>query len=264
MPRSIVVPLDGSTLAERAVQVAAPLAERVGADIELLTTRWLNDNRSPRKYLDCVAGFLGDPRFSTVVDGERTAVDAIQHAAEAGGETLVCMTTHGRGRFRWAALGSVTEQVIRHSSKPILLVGPHGEPTWSRDPGALVVCVDDSGVAEREVEEACDWADALDREMTIVHVSHPLDPEDLVDARRMLGSLRDLVATRGIAVKTHEITSTSVAGSLVDLAEESGASMIVMAAHGRRGLARIALGSVTMGVVNASTSPVLVIPPGAE
>lgn len=149
-PKSIVVPLDGSQLVERAVHVAAPLAERLGASVELVTTRWLNDTRSPRDYLDSVAGF-------TAMEGE--------------------------------------------------------------------------------VVEACNWAEALGREVTIVHVSHPLDPQDCVSAQRMLASLRDVMATRGHIVKTHTITST---------------------------LARVALGSVTMGVLNAATCPVLVLPPGAD
>jgi nucleotide-binding universal stress UspA family protein len=260
-PGSLLVPLDGSRLAERAMHVASPLAARFGAGLELLTTEWPDDSRSPEDYLDCVAGFLGRAAPTTVVDPERHAVEAIEHVVHEHPGTLVCMTTHGRGRFRWAALGSIAETVIRDASAPLLLVGPHGEPTWDRDPGGVVVCVDGSPAALPEVIEACRWAEMLGLGLTIAYVDHPLDIDGHRTVGQMLAPLEEAAQLRGIAVTTRTIISSSVAGALADFADDSGATLLVMGAHGRRGLARFALGSVTMGVVNAATCPVLVLPP---
>ena len=56
--------------------------------------------------------------------------------------------------------------------------------------------------------------------------------------------------------------SSFIGGALADFAEEPAATLMVMAAHRHRGLARAALGSTTMAVLNVASCPVLVIPPG--
>jgi nucleotide-binding universal stress UspA family protein len=173
------------------------------------------------------------------------------------------MTTHGRGRFRWALAGSVAEAVIRQSVRPLLLVGPHTVPTWTDPPGQVVLCVDGSPAGLATAATACDWAEALGCEMTVAYVSHPLDVDVALSQDEVFTPIEKVVHERGIPLHVRLERSSFVAGALLDVAQEPPATLMVMSARGRTGVARVALGSVTMGVLNNSSCPVLVMPPHA-
>lgn len=261
VPKTIVVPLDGSPLAEQAVRIATPLAHRLGANVVLVTSTSDGDAEASRSYLEGVVTLFGDNEFERVVVADCRAADAIQQTASIRPASMVCMTTHGRGRLRWAVAGSVAEAVIRESSEPLLLVGPRGEPSWSLPTGRIVVCADGSIVGPAATREACEWAKALGLAISIVFVSHPLDVTDAVLPEAVFEPLEEIVRAEGVPVHKDLIRSSFVAGSLTDLADEPETTMLVMAAHRHSSVARVALGSVTMGVLNSASCPVLVIPP---
>jgi nucleotide-binding universal stress UspA family protein len=193
---------------------------------------------------------------------EAPAADAIGQVANDGPDRMVCMTTHGRGRFRWAALGSVAEAVVRDASRPVLLVGPHSVlPSPDGFTDHVVLCVDGSPTAAVALGPACEWADALHGDLTLTYVAHPLDVQDAVHPEALLGPLEERVRAEGIPLHTRIARGSYVVGALLDVAAEPPATLVVMAAHARTGLARVALGSVTMGVVNSAPCPVLVVPP---
>lgn len=264
MPKTIVVPLDGSELAERALAVARPLAARVGAGVVVLGCAWAADLAETRAYVD---GFVGDGQ-GVPVEGEViedwAPPDAIRHAADARPDSLICMTTHGRGRLRWALVGSVAEQVLRDASAPVLMVGPRGAPCWDESARRVVVCADGSDVGPMSVRAACDWARLLDLELYITSVAHPLDVTAAGASEAVLEPLADIARAEGVPVHVQALRSSYAAGTLVDVAESPPATLMVMAAHGRKGVVRAALGSVTMAVLNVAPCPVLVVPPHLE
>jgi nucleotide-binding universal stress UspA family protein len=264
VPKRIVVPLDGSPLAERAVRVAKPLASHLGATITLVTSTADGETERPQSYLDSVATLFDHRGFELVVVSDCRAADAIQQTAGVSAECLVCMTTHGRGRLRWAVAGSVAEEVIRESHKPLLLVGPRGEPTWAQPSGRIVVCADGTSCAVAATRQACDWARTLGLEIVITFVMHPLDVEDAIRPEEVFGPLEEIVRVAGIPVHTSVLRSSFVAGALADIADEPETTMLVMGARRHSSVARAVLGSVTMGVLNSASCPVLVIPPGME
>jgi nucleotide-binding universal stress UspA family protein len=263
MPKTLVVPLDGSPRSERALDVAAPLADELGADVVLLTTPWYDDRTAPRSYLASVVAQRDDAGFDTVVSSEPAAATAIRALVDDRPDSMVCMTTHGRGRLRWAVLGSVTETVIREATRPLLLVGPRGAPTWSRPGQQIIVCVDGSASDGAAIAAACEWARALDLEVVLAFVSHPLDTEAATHPDELLGPLAELVRAEGVPVRAELLRSSFVAGALIDFSEDIEATMLVMAAHHHPAVTRIVLGSVTMGVLNGAVCPVLVIPNSA-
>jgi nucleotide-binding universal stress UspA family protein len=260
-PKTIVVPLDRSELAQRAVTVAAPLADKLGGGLVLVTAPVGDDEEGAERYLDAVAALAVDVPVDTVVVRDRPAADAIEWVVNEGPDRIVCMTTHGRGRFRWAVAGSIAEDVIRRSTRPLLLVGPQTVPTWTDPPGQVVLCTDGSPAGSAPAVTACDWAEALGCEMTLAYVSHPLDVDVALHRDEVITPIEKLVHDRGIPLHVRIERSSYVAGALLDVAEEPPATLMVMSAHGREGFARVALGSVTMGVLNSSSGPVLVIPP---
>jgi nucleotide-binding universal stress UspA family protein len=264
VPKRIVVPLDGSPLAETAARIALPLADRIGAAVVLLTATEDDDPEASRSYLDGFAALVGESRIERVIATDSKAVDAIEQTVSAQPDSIICMTTHGRGRLRWAVAGSVAEEVIRDSAGPMLLVGPRGEPTWSHPKGRVLVCIDGTDAGEAATRQACDWASTLDLDVGLVFVGHPLDVEDAVHSDHLFAPLEEIVRTAGLPVRRHLVRSSFVAGVLTDLADEPETTMLVMAAHRHSEVARVALGSVVMGVLNSSSCPVLVIPPGQE
>jgi nucleotide-binding universal stress UspA family protein len=123
MITKVVVPLDGSALAERAVTPARSLAERIGATLLLMTARSGDDAGEARQRLDKQATALGFDRVDTAIVHDRSAAEAILTEARDP-NAVVCMSTHGRSGLGQALLGSVAEAVLRGSDRPVLLVGP--------------------------------------------------------------------------------------------------------------------------------------------
>ena len=142
-PERILVPLDGSLLAEGAIQTAAGLARESGAALVLLraaeahtlpgadpTDAQVAVVREAEEYLTAVAARLGEEG----VKGVETSVwygppaTAIIEAARLQKVDLIVMTTHGRSGLGRLILGSVAESVLRGTTTPILLLRAPGAP----------------------------------------------------------------------------------------------------------------------------------------
>ncbi len=135
MYRNILVPLDGSPLAEEILPQVKELARLTGAQISLLrvalvhtfpgadpTERQVEATQKAYDYLEGLAEQLKKEglKISTHVRYGHDAAEILDHARQEDID-LVAMSTHGRtGVGRWA-LGSVSERVLRHSPKPVLL-----------------------------------------------------------------------------------------------------------------------------------------------
>jgi len=145
MYKRILVPLDGSELAKKALSEAEKLAKYFGAEIILfqvvpfmpiygspeLVTPFIVDEKqkeSAEKYLFNLAEELKKREFKVtamVRTGQQVALEIIDYAKESGTD-LIVMCTHGRsGITRWM-LGSVTHKVLAHAETPVLLVRSKG------------------------------------------------------------------------------------------------------------------------------------------
>ncbi len=140
MFKQILVPLDGSALAEAILPQVTELARVHDAELVLLrvalahafpgadpTEAQLQAVRESEKYLEEVEKELKARglRVATVVRYGQAGEEILDHAAFAGIE-LIAMSTHGRtGVSRWV-LGSVAEKVLRASTTPLLLVRAPG------------------------------------------------------------------------------------------------------------------------------------------
>jgi nucleotide-binding universal stress UspA family protein len=136
MYRKILVPLDGSALAEDVLPQVKGLARLTGAEICLLrivlvhTLPGVDPTERQVEAVGEAEGYLEEVRARLEKEGFRVcvhvryghdAVEILEHAKHEDVD-LVAMSTHGRtGLDRWT-LGSVSERVVRHSAKPVLLV----------------------------------------------------------------------------------------------------------------------------------------------
>jgi nucleotide-binding universal stress UspA family protein len=147
MYEKVLVPLDGSDLAERAVRHAQEIARGSGAEIVLLRAvnfpmpvvpeailvpdgKWLDEaKKEAARYLDGIAAPLREAgmRVRTLLD-ERAPADAILHVAAREEVDLIVMSTHGRGGFSRLLMGSVAESVFRATSRTVMLVKPEPLP----------------------------------------------------------------------------------------------------------------------------------------
>ena len=268
MINKIVVPLDGSSFAERALSPARALAHRLDATLVLLTTHWADGTGGAQEYLERKAAELGDARTDTIVVHDRFAPEAIELSVREA-DTVVCMSTHGRSGLGHAVLGSVAEEVLRNSDRPLLLVGPELErrawesAEWFRG-GRLIVALDGSARAERIVPIAAEWARLLGlgielTQVLITPLGSGLRDEESGDAEH--AALEEIAATIDAATNPacEVLHGPDAAGSLLDHASRAPATLIALTTHGRTGLARVTLGSVAMQVIRRSPCPVLTL-----
>jgi nucleotide-binding universal stress UspA family protein len=131
MYQRIMVPLDGSELAQTALPHALELCVALHATLVLLYVR---DSRqgSPeasRRFLDFTRRQQAKSGVTIeIATREGPVPEAIVRAAEEEQIDVIAMATHGRSGLRRAVYGSVAEQVLRTSSKPVLLVRVPGAP----------------------------------------------------------------------------------------------------------------------------------------
>jgi nucleotide-binding universal stress UspA family protein len=126
----VLVPLDGSALAEQVVRPAADLAGLLGAGCTLLGVE-APDAPAPaeaeaRAYLERVAARLraAGLRVATRVVVARHAAEAILEQASAQKSDLIALATHGRGGLSRVVLGSVADRVLQGASGPVLVYRP--------------------------------------------------------------------------------------------------------------------------------------------
>jgi len=143
MYKKILVPLDGSALAERAIWHAEEIARGADAEILLLQAVFVpmpvvpepalltegkvleEGGRRASEYLDRVASELraAGRNVRTVID-ERPPADAILHVAEQEKVDLIVMSTHGRSGLSRLVMGSIAENVLRRTARTIMFVKP--------------------------------------------------------------------------------------------------------------------------------------------
>jgi nucleotide-binding universal stress UspA family protein len=143
MYKKILVPLDGSVLAESALPKAVELARACGSRIVLLRAAeahpfpgadlvdaQVRTVREAEKYLVRVQEQLRRSGFEDVTTcvwyGQPAS--CIAEAAAFQDIDMIVMSTHGRSGFGRLLLGSVTESVLRETSTPILVLHPEGAP----------------------------------------------------------------------------------------------------------------------------------------
>jgi len=264
----LLVPTDGSDLSLHALEVASDLARR--ADIPLTVFGLVFDDADR----DEIAGFV-EARVRACADDldatvEISAVGAVVTADGAVARTivteadrdgaLVCIASHGRSGVGVAILGSTTEEVLRASERPVLVVGPRVEPVdHPADEGRLVVCVDGSELAERAIEPAADVARQFRTTPWIVQAVSPPDLHAPAVGAWESNYVRSL-ANRIPGAQYEVFHTDNVADELAGLPERWPVDAFVMASHGRGGIARLILGSVAMRVVQRGSRPVLVVP----
>jgi nucleotide-binding universal stress UspA family protein len=241
----------------------------------------------------------GLPAITEVLTG--SVAEAVLSAAREHHADLIVMSSHGRGGLTRWVLGSAAQKIARHASIPVLILRDESPallaPTAESAPHHVLVPLDGSALAEAALQPAVEFVAALDGPATVrllrvislpvVHTFPGQFPpiEDIEatardEVRRDTYSYLAIVADRlramapaghTVTVETAVVFAVDVASAIVEIAEGRGetlyhaagvpATLIAMATHGRGGLARWAMGSITERVLQGTTRPTLVVRP---
>jgi nucleotide-binding universal stress UspA family protein len=276
----VLVPLDGSTLAEAILPVVAQLARDHQAEVVLLEVMEgqgsqeteLEAVQQAGRYLERAAAYLRSRGVGRVEVriwyGE--ADQAIPNAATREQASIIAMSTHGRSGLDWVRFGSVAERVVRRAPVPVLLV--RGNPAW--DDGGIariLIPLDRSEASEAVIPIVACLAGPFDLGIQLLHVVEPKPERGRgasgtstaeSEAEAYLGEVAARLEARGLRVGV-----TAQVGSPAEVipavATETQCGLIAMSTHGRSGLGRLFMGSVAERVVRAVTVPVLMWKPPA-
>jgi len=257
MPKTLIVPLDGSKPADTAFRCAQRLATHLDpCDIVVMTASTDPGDRR-RAHLDALVREATETRIrAELVTGE-PAESIVRMTAEYA-DPVVCMTTRGRGRLSAPVLGSVATEVVRRVAAPVLLVGRRCEKDWWHYPAKLVACWADENSNEI-LAPAQEWSDALGMQLWLETVLRPEDIRADIDPHRAFAPALALLGKDPGDVHTVALHHQSPARAIVSSAQEIPATLLAMTTHASVGLERAVLGSVATDVVRHSPCPVLVV-----
>jgi nucleotide-binding universal stress UspA family protein len=163
MPKTVIVPLDGSDYALRGVNVATRLAGAFDAELVLVTTPMTTTAHAPSEvpvWLSEAARASGYERARVELATSNNAVTAIEGCIASADAPALCMATHGRGALGTAVLGSVAQRVVCELRVQTALVGPNFDTAWGVH-GPLLVCHDGSARSNAILPSAREWAALL-------------------------------------------------------------------------------------------------------
>lgn len=236
----IVVPLDGSAFADRAVTTARWLGEHLHAPVRLL--RVIDDH----------------------------PVDAIAADIGFGDRTLGCMATHGRDRSA-ALVGSVARGVVGAVQAPVVLVGP---AAVDRPPAGAPVVVAVEGTPDDEdlARTGAAWAVTLGSRLVLVTVAEPAPEPVRPGAAHLrargpdapgayLGTLVAHLSSPPVAVRTEIVEDPiSVHAGLIPWLQSIAPALVVVGARPDHRLRRLVLGDHCSEIVHDAPCPSLVVP----
>ncbi|HEX6909932.1 MAG TPA: universal stress protein [Longimicrobium sp.] len=290
----ILVPLDGSALAEQAVPHALTLARAFESEVQLLRVlasppapvngvEWRLLRAEAKRYLEGVAARLAEGGVTVshqVATGN--APEQILAASRRWKADLLVLCRHGEGGMTDFHLSGTASKLVASASCSILVVDPLDAAAPVPAAGAapyrkVLVPVDCSKRAEWAVCLASSIALSTGAELVLVHVA--LRPELVEPASgdaRAAGLARDLgeinrasarayldalvarIGVPGVRARHRVMDNGHVGPMLLRAAREEGASLVVMSAHGHAPALGAAYGSVANALIADSTAPVLI------
>ena len=269
---SVVIPLDGSKLAEVALPYAEELGARTGGGVYLLSVIAFAGEEH-KTYLNRIAGATRTQinKYSAVLGSKEVEVYATTRVGNpaveiinfAGilGHKLIIMATHGRsGIGRWA-LGSVADKIVRSATNlPVMLIRGKEARSDMRQKRLLrkaLVPLDGSIRSQAVIPYISQLAAKLDMELTLVQVVQK-DNHEKAYAESYLQTQCTELEQQGITAN-YMVEKGSPADEVVNLADELPFDLVAMSTRGKNGIEGWALGSVAQKVLLAGSTPLLLM-----
>lgn len=274
------------------VTPGAPMAAPASAEAGLLPVGMQRAEGAAREYLEGAAKSLRAKGLSVSVEVTTgPAAPALAAYAEKEGVDLVALSTHGHSGLARAIVGSVTDFALRELGLPTLALRPRDGET-PRAAGfqpsfkEILVCLDGSDLSAQVLPYAAAEALHFDAKVRLLKVltvpapvtaaagaENPVLSGELLDeslrgeeagTRAYLDEAARPLMEKGIDVECSVLQPAPIGTAIVDFARERSADLVCMATHGRTGLGRAVLGSVTDQVLRESGLPLLMVRPREE
>lgn len=272
----IVVPLDGSELAEAVLAQVRRLLFHKDAEVILVRAVSVPSaaeaasvelpgilEAQAAKYLGKIAGVLisQGARVRTETRLGSTA-DVILDVASEEKASLIAMSTHGRsGIARWA-FGSVAEKVLRASRVPVLAVrsfaGSARVEAVEMSLRKILVPIDSTDLSLEIVPPTLELAKLFSSHVVLLHV---WDGVTCTIPVPQISEAYERFHAAGVSVEPL-MKQGDPALQILETCDGQKADLIAMTTHGRGGVSRWMLGSVTEKVLRASTVPLMAVRPG--
>lgn len=295
----ILVPLDGSELAERALAPATTLATPHSGKVILLSVTYLQHmfveepggygfllpedslaktRRELTAYLENLRRTRARPELNflpRVLDGD--VASCIVDTAASEDVDLIVMSTHGRSGFSRWILGSVTERVLRQAPCPVLVIRE------TKPFQHVLITLDGSELSEQALEPGLEVARRFGSRVTLfqVETSERRAPQFVAELESVKGGSSDKarddsyletylqhLSRQFQPTMDQEIefayATGPVAPAILDFIESHDIDLVAMTTHGRSGLKRWVYGSVTEKVLRVADCGLLIIRPPAE
>jgi nucleotide-binding universal stress UspA family protein len=291
----MLIPLDGSKVADQVLPYARFLAKALAIPVELLgvvdpvaLAAFSNPARGRHldtlvaetmsraaTYLETAARSFHGAQVKCSV-GKGRPENVVTEKAAADKNTLIVMATHGcSGIQRWP-LGSVADKVIHGAMNHLFLVraSEQGKTDGEAALKTVIVPLDGSALAEQVLPGVVELAKKMKLEVVLMR-AYALPPgisaedygfysADLLDhleseARDYLAGKVNEVKQKGVDDVASVVNVGDGAKEIITLGRNTSDNFIAMCTHGRSGMQRWVLGSVTERVVDHSGDPVLII-----
>jgi len=294
----LLVPLDGSQLAECVLPAAASLAQHLHSRLTLLHVmerfapatvhgdRHLTSAEEAEAHLRavearCPPGTRVDRHVHPNEEGD-VAKSIIEHAADLGAD-LIILSTHGGGGARRVLFGSVAQQVLRGGTRPVLLIRPRDATgtgaigPWA--PRSILLPLDGSPSSLAALPIARVVAAAYAAELHLLRVVPTLatitgeraSAARLIptataasldieeeEARKDLEAIASGIRAEGLDVRA-VVSRGEPAQGVLDGALRANADLVIMATHGRAGLDAVFSGSVASRIAGKFPGPLLLV-----
>jgi len=295
----MLVPLDGSELAEEVSPYIAELAAKMGVSVALLFVcthsacefkpahqAYIEEaardiEREARRIQDSPGPPGKDIRITAeVVEGN--PADEILRYADEHGSDLIAIATHGRSGIKRWVMGSVAQKVLGAAKCPVYLIRPRSEGKGSQTPwttATIIVPLDGSELAESVVPFVTDLASGTKAKVLLLQVvpdTYEVHTRGGRAARVKYtsGHMKEVIAQsqeylEGVArilalglpddKVATEVRPGQAAEAIIEAAQSAPGTIVAMSTHGRSGLSRWAYGSIADKVLNGTSTPVLLV-----
>jgi nucleotide-binding universal stress UspA family protein len=187
-----------------------------------------------------------------VLLGHGEAFSEIVEQAEHGSMDVIVMGRRDKSDLMRVMLGGTTAKVIGHTHSDVLVV-PRGARLEGK---GIVLPVDGSRHSDAAATTVVSLVKQCKVPVTVVSVAADERLQD--DARKQSQRVKDLLEKSGVAAES-QVRIGLPDEAIVATARERGADLIVMGSHGRSGLERLLVGSVSERVIGRAECPVLVV-----
>jgi nucleotide-binding universal stress UspA family protein len=263
----LMVATDGSKYSERAIREAISLAKICSSNliaVSVVKTNLEFDSVLPQfvekaeqeaiKHLESVKTQATKEGVNciTIVSRSEEPYEDIVHHASKNNVDMIIMGTHGKTHMKRLMMGSVTALVIGHAPCNVLVLPLNSKVKCKN----VLIATDGSKYSEAAASEALGIAKRCGSSLIVISVAS--SDAEIASAKDNVHKVSEAAEKEGI--KTASVVTTGKPyEAIIETSKQKKADLIVVGSHGRTGLARLLMGSVTERVIGHAETAVLVV-----